>query len=228
MSETEYNISLIATCIYGTVEESTNNYDMKDILGIKLIEHRLTKIKCFLKSNTSIYGIQFTYRSINDCKETTFIDVKSKEKDLIEQEMDLNNEEIINLRVWLDDDVKLIGFEVVTSKGRVQKFGYGNDDQLIKIPDFEEEEPRVIVGFGCHAKEELGVTAIYGYYISRKQYISICYGGIFSLRIKLKDHEFKEKIEKKLDKMNEKNKILYKVCQLPDNQFFTIIKYSID
>ena len=226
MLEKENTISLEPTCIYGTVSES-KNYDMKDILGDKLLDHRLSKIKCFLKSNTSIYGIQFTYRNINDCKETTFINVKSNEKDLIEQEMDLNNEEIKDLRIWLNDDINLIGFEVVTSKGRVQKFGYGNEEQLIKISDFEEEK-RVIVGFGCYADEKNGVTAIYGYYISKKQYISVCYGGIFSLRIKLKDPEFKEKIDKKLDSMNEKNKILYKICQLPDNQFFNIIKYSID
>ena len=86
MLEKENTISLEPTCIYGTVSES-KNYDMKDILGDKLLDHRLSKIKCFLKSNTSIYGIQFTYRNINDCKETTFIDVKSNEKDLIEQEM---------------------------------------------------------------------------------------------------------------------------------------------
>ena len=226
MSEEEKTISLEPTCIYGTVAESTN-YDMKDILGSKLLDHRLTKIKCFLKSNTSIYGIQFTYRNINDCKETTFIDVKSNEKDLIEQEMDLNNEEIKDLRVWLNDDINLIGFEVVTSKGRIQKFGYGNEEQLIKISDFEEES-RVIVGFGCYADEKSGVTAIYAYYISKKQYISVCYGGIFSLRISLKDPKYKEKMDQKLDKMSEKNKILYKICQLPDNQFFNIIKYSIE
>ena len=226
MSEKENILSFEPTCIYGTVSESTI-YDMKDILGEKLIDYRLTKIKCFLKSNASIYGIQFTYRNINDCKETTFIDVKSNEKDLIEQEMYLNNEEIKNLRVWLNDEIMLIGFEVETSKGRVQKFGYGNDEQLIKISDFEEES-RIIIGFGCYADEKNGVTALYAYYISKKQYISICYGGIFSLRIKLKDPEFKQKVEENLNKMNEKNSILFKICQLPDNQFFNVIKYSID
>lgn len=224
MSDIVKNIE--PTCIYGTVAESTN-YDMKDILGEKLIDYRLTKIKCFLKSNTSIYRIQFTYRNTNDDKETTFIDVKSNEKDLIEQEMDLNNEEIINMRVWLNDEINLIGFEVETKKGRIQKFGYGNDDQLIKISDFEEEK-RFIVGFGCYADEKNGVTAIYAYYINKKQYISIFYDGIFSLRIKLKDPKFKEKKEKELNKMNEKNKILYRISQLPDNQFFNIIKYIFD
>ena len=227
MSEKENVLCFITTCNYGTVEESSKYYDMKEILGEKLIDYRLTKIKCFLKSNTSIYGIQFTYRNINDCKETTFIDVKSNEKDLIEQDMDLNNEEIKDLRIWLNDEIYLIGFEVETNKGRIQKFGYGNNEQLIKIPDFEEEN-RVVIGFGCCADEKKGVTSLYGYYINKKQYISICYGGIFSLRIKLRDPEFYKKVEKNLNKMTEKNKILFKICQLPDNQFFNIIKYTID
>ena len=227
MSILDKEISIEPTCIYGTVEGESKMYDMYEILKEKILEYRITKIKCFLKSNTSIYGIQFVYRNINDCKETTFIDVKSKENDLIEQEMDLNNEEIKDLRVWLNQDIKLIGFEVTTNKNRSQKFGYGGDDELIKIPDFEDKD-KVIVGFGCYANDQSGVTGLYGFYETRKQYISVIYSGIFSLRIKIKDPKFQEKTEKKLEKMNEKNKILYRICKLPDNQFFNIIKYSID
>ena len=226
MSNSVESIAVEPTCIYGTVEGDSERFDMFEQLKDKLLDYRITKIRCFLKSNTSIYGIQFIYRNINDCTETTFIDVKSNQNDLIEQEMSLNNEEIKDLRVWLNQDIKLIGFEVITNK-RTQKFGYGNEEQLIKISDFENLD-KIIVGFGCYADQTNGVTGLYGFYISKKQYTSIIYSGIFSLRIKLKDPKFKEKTEKKLQKMNEKNNILYKICQFPDNQFFNIIKYSID
>ena len=222
----EQRIKLEPTCIYGSVEGESERQDMYEKLEDKILDYRITKIRCFLKSKTSIYGIQFIYRNINNCEETTMIDVESKQNDLIEQEMNLNNEEIRDLRVWLNQDIKLIGFEVITNK-RTQKFGYGDEQELIKISDFENLD-KIIVGFGCYADPNNGVTGLYAYFVSRKQYISMIYSGIFSLRIKIKDPKFKEETEKKLQKMNEKNKILYKICQLPDNQFFNIIKYSID
>ena len=61
-------------------------------MGNELLHNRLTKIKCFLKSN-SIYGIQFTYKNKIDAKETIIdVNVNSKEKDLIEKEMDINDD----------------------------------------------------------------------------------------------------------------------------------------
>ena len=227
MTEKENEIELEPTCIYGSVAES-KMYDMYDILGKNLLDYRISKIKCFVKSNKSIYGIQFIYRNIFTCEEKAFIDVKSKEKDLIEQEMDLSNEDIKDLRVWLDQDIKLLGFEVITNKNRIQKFGYGDgEEQLRTISDFKEGD-KVIVGFGCYADDKDGVTAIYGYYVNRRKYFAVIYSGILSLRAKIKDPKYKEKIERKVEKMDEENKILFRVVQLPSNQFFNILKYSIE
>ena len=227
MTEKENEIELEPTCIYGSVAES-KMYDMHDKLGKNLLDYRISKIKCFVKSNKSIYGIQFTYRNVFTCEETTFIDVKPKEDNLIEQEMDLNNEEIKDLRVWLDQDIKLLGFEVITSKNRIQKFGYGDgEEQLRTISDFKDGD-KIIVGFGCYADDKDGVTAIYGYYVNRRKYFAVIYSGILSLRAKIKDPKYKEKIERKVEKMDEENKILFRVVQLPSNQFFNILKYSIE
>ena len=65
--------------------------------------------------------------------------------------------------------ISLIGFEIETDKERKFKFGYGNDEQLIKISDFMEEE-QLIIGFGIYTDGENGVTAIYAQYISKKNY----------------------------------------------------------
>ena len=227
MAEKENEIEIEPTCIYGSVAES-KLYDMHDILGKNLLDYRISKIKCFVKSNKSIYGIQFIYRNIFTCEEKIVIDVKTKEKDLIEQEMDLNNEDIKDLRTWLDQDIKLLGFEVITNKNRIQKFGYGDgEEQLRTISDFKEGD-KVIVGFGCYADDKDGVTAIYGFYVNRRKYFAVIYSGILSLRAKIKDPKYKETIEKKVEKMDVGNKILFRVVQLPSNQFFNILKYSIE
>jgi hypothetical protein len=225
MSDTFDKIEINDTCIYGQARNQ-NFLDMKRILGNKLLDYRIKKIRCQIKDNC-IYGIQFFYRNINDGSIKAFIDVTSVKSGLTEQEFDINNEAITEMRTWLNNETLLIGFEVKTEKGRLFKFGYGNEEQLIKISDFQENE-RVIVGFGVYTDGENGITALYGQYIDKKKYISMIYGGIFSLKLKLKDANYKEKMDKKVDKMEEKNRILYRICQMPSNPFFNIIKYSIE
>ena len=219
----EYDYEIIDTCIYGT--SNSNRYDMKEKLGNKLLNYKLSKIRCQVKSNKSIYGIQFIYQNINNGKEEALLDISSKENDLIEQEYNLNNEEINDLRVWLSPDFKLRGFEISTNKNHIYKFGFGEEEELIKIPDFEQKD-QIIVGFGCYFDENEGIISIYGQYINYKKYIFAVYSGIFLFRIKIKDQQFKEEVEKKLANMNEKYKVLYRICQLPDNQFFNVLKYS--
>ena len=225
MSDLLDKMEINDTCIYGQAKNQ-NYLDMKNILGNKLLDHRIKKIRCQIKDNY-IYGIQFYYRNINDGSTKAFIDVTSNKSDLTEQEFDINNEAITEMRTWLNDDIILIGFEVKTDKGRIFKFGYGNEEQLRKISDFEKNE-RVIVGFGIYTDGENGITAIYGQYIDKKKYTSMIYGGILSLKLKLKDPNYKEKMDKKVDKMGEKNRLLYRICQMPNNPFFNIIKYSIE
>ena len=166
MSEIDNNLIIEPTVIYGTVSDSIN-YDIYKMLGKELLHNRLTKIKCFLKSN-SIYGIQFTYKDKRDAKET-IVDINSKEKDLIEQEMDLNDdEEIIDFKLWIDYDVKLVGFEITTSKERKVKFGFGNDDDELRCVELLNRD-KIILGFGCFADDKEGVTAIYAYFINKKE-----------------------------------------------------------
>ncbi len=220
-------VMIKTTCNYGKINENSRSYDVCDeIGGENLLNYKIYKIICQIKSNESIRGIKFIYRNINDGKEVTLINVKSKEFDLIEQEMTFTLEDIIDLRAWVSDNISLIGFEVTTNKGRSQKFGYGNDEELRKIYEFENKENNV-VGFNVTADDSNGVTALYAYYLKKRTYAFVLYSGIFSLRIKVKDEKYRKKIENKLSKMSEKNKILYRICCLPDNQFFQVIKYTL-
>ena len=217
-------IPIIETCNYGTVFSENAYHDIKNQLGDNILDYKITKIKCQLKSNTNIQGIQFFYKNINTGEEKALIDIKKNDGELIEQEMILNNEDIIDLKVFLKD-VILVGFEVTTNKKRSKKFGYGEDEDLINIPDLENLD-KIIVGFGVCSSED-GISSIYCYYSSKRDYVFHLYTGILSLRIKLKDSNFKEKTDKKLPKMNDKNKLLYRICSLPDNLYFNIIKYAL-
>lgn len=225
-SDIKQSLGIATTCNFGTVLENSKYHDVRDEVGKAILDYRLTKIKCQIKSNDSIYGIQFYYRNINTGKEVALINVKPKELDLIEQEMTFGIEEIVDLRTWVSDDIKLIGFEVTTSRGKIQKFGYGNDEELRKCPDFEDNN-NTIVGFGVTADDKSGVTSLYAYYLNKRTYAFYIYSGVFSLRIKIKDEKCKKKFEAKLPNMSEKYKTLYRICSLPDNQFFNVIKYAL-
>ena len=229
-SQRNQDLIITSTCIFGrSNNENSKIYDVRDKVGRKILDYRLIKIKCQLKSNDCIYGIQFIYRNINTNKEETLINVESKDLDLsnlVEQEMDFGLEEIVDLRVWLSEEAKLIGFEVTTNRGRIQKFGFGNEEELRKCPNFDNNE-NCIVGFGVIAEEKNGIVGMYAYFVKRKLYAFYSYIGVFKLRIKIKNEEYRKQIESRESNLNDKNRILYKVCSLPDNQFFNIIKYTI-
>ena len=213
----------IVTCNYGSDESKL--YDMKDILKDKMLNYKITKIKCQIKSNEGIYGIELLYRNLIDGKETSIINVQSKEKDLIEQVFDLCGDYIIDMRVWINNDIKLIGFEIVTNRNRIFKFGYGKDEQLVKIPDLKNLD-KIIIGFGLYINEGNSISSIYAYYINKSNYFYHLYKGILYLRSKSQNKEYNEKIQKKLSSMSKRNQILFRICNLPQSQFFNIMKYT--
>ena len=216
----------IVTCIYGLVPEESKCIDIYEILKDKIFNYKLSKIKCQIKSNKGLYGIQFIYRNLIDGKESTIINIQSKEKDLIEQEFDLNGDSIIDLKTWLNDKYILTGFEVITNRNRAQKFGYGDDEPIKNIVDFKDLD-KIIVAFGVYVNEEdNSITSLYGYYLNRSKFYMIMYKGILYLRKKTQNPTYVEKIKKKLPNMNKKNQLLFKICNLPQNQFFNIIKYT--
>ena len=215
----------IVTCNYGSVLDESKLYDMKDILKDKMLNYKITKIKCQIKSNEGIYGIELFYRNLIDGKETSIINVQSKEKDLIEQVFDLCGDYIIDMRVWINNDIKLIGFEIVTNRNRIFKFGYGKDEQLVKIPDLKNLD-KIIIGFGLYINEGNSISSIYAYYINKSNYFYHLYKGILYLRSKSQNKEYNEKIQKKLSSMSKRNQILFRICNLPQSQFFNIMKYT--
>ena len=95
----------------------------------------------------------------------------------------------------------------------------------MKVPDLKNLE-QIVIGFGLNTNEDNVITSIYGYYINRNKYILNLYKGILYLRKKLENQEYNEKIQKKLNNMNKRNQILYRICSLPQNQFFNIMKYT--
>ena len=51
--------------------------------------------------------------------------------------------------------------------------------------------------------------------------------SIYELKRKVKDKSFKDAIEAKLNQLSESDKVLFRVCNLPDSCFNSIIRFCL-
>ena len=222
----KHSLEIESTCLYGKKENDSKVNDIRDLVGKAILDYHLIKIKCQIKTGKGIYGIVLLYRNLITKEEKALINIISTEPDLLVQEMNFDTENILDIKFWLNDQAKLIGFEVITNLGRFQKFGYGNDDQLIRCHQLKNKD-RVVVGFSVIENEGKGITGMIIHHLNKKTYSFYIHSGIFCLRIKAKNGDYRNDKNKKIDNMDKQNKLLYKVCCLPDNQFFNVIKFTL-
>ena len=221
-------IGITSSCLFGKTEIDSKSQNISDILGKNLLDYRITKIKCQIKSNEGIYGIQLIYKNLITEEEKPLINIISKEPNLIEQEIKINLEIILDIKFWCNDDNKLIGFEVYTSRGQIQKFGYGDDKQL-KLCHEIKNKLRTVVGFNIIESEKNGIIGMSLYHMNKRTYAFFIFKNIFGLRARMKNDEYKNQMQKKVDKTNDlQKKILFKICCLSDNQFFNVIKFTLN
>ena len=93
-------INLTPSCLYGKSEIDSKIHNIRDILGNNILDYRITKIKCQIKSNEGIYGIEMVYKNLITEEEKTLINIKSEEPNLIEQEIKFDLEIILASKVY--------------------------------------------------------------------------------------------------------------------------------
>jgi hypothetical protein len=210
----------------GTEELYTCNYDYSSANEENILDYRLQKIVCKLNSEKQqIQSMTLIYKNRNTGELITLLDtVKSNTNEGIEMDFTFGDFEVINkVNIWLKND-NLIGFEIETNEGNHKKFGYG-DTESLKIDTFKSGN-KVILGLGVNAGRQYGVSSIYFYYIDRVHLAAIEYAGLLQLRAKLKaNQDFKNKFEAKKSSLNEKEKFILDICELPDTAFFPITSY---
>ena len=211
---------------YGEVENFTINYDKYEYIGKSGYNHFDFYINKIFYSETNEYieSLKIIYKNIKSGKSISLLETPEPEKTEQIKSIEFNKfEKIINVKIWLKDE-KLIGFEMKTNHYRNIKIGYGKNGEEINIPEFENDT-KIILGMGVFATKKR-VTGIYFYFIDRKEYLKCFDSGLLELRAKLKmDKKFKESIEKRKNELNEKNKLVVDVCELPGAAFFSIATY---
>ena len=221
-------ISIENTSNFGLLKENTQRFDEKIILGGYILNYKINKIRCFYEKNVGICGLQIYYKERMTSQEIKTIDVgkKNLNENIEEQEITLDSNEMINkITIWKSDQFR--GFEVMTNKNKKQRFGWceeGNECQKIDLDEFNKNNNCLIGFYGTFHKIE-GILSMGFYYVQEKLFYLFSYDGLFRLRVKLKNDEFNKKILEKFDQLKYSDKVLYKACSLPNNQFFGIIKY---
>ena len=217
------DIHIKETDCFGSINKDSISYDDVDYFGNSLILFELYKIKCFVKGNKGIIGIQLMYKFRENGQEYKSIDVKTNE-DCTEQEFTfLPKEYITNIILWKKD--KLIGFEITTDKNRIYRFGLDNGNKIM-MNEFSSGK-NIVVGFYTKFNINEGITAIGFYYIDKKIFSFFQLSGLFFLREKLKNQKYYDSINKDLSKLDKESLAVFKACLLPRNSFTGVLRYII-
>ena len=201
--------------------DDTNYFNRENIF-----HYRLSKIRFFLgeKDNRPIIlGLQTYFK---DFYGKEFISEEARddsEKELDIKDLDIpSNDYICNFHLRVGSE-RITQIRLKTIKGK--EFVVGSDEGDEKILDYinDTNEYMILFFFGAYRK---CLEAIAAGYIPIRIYLAPTI-GFFELRKKYKNKFFKQKIEEKLDKLSDKDKVLFRVCGLPENCFNCVIKYCL-
>ena len=118
-------------------------------------------------------------------------------------------------------DERITQIKLVTKKGK--EFVVGCDEGEEIIVDFinDNKNYMILAFFGGYRKVLEALGAIY---IPIKEYLGNS-RGYFELKRKMKIKDFKDNIN--FNKLKHSDQVLFRVCNLPDNCFNSIIKYCL-
>ena len=148
-------------------EESGKGYDITDELGANILDYKIKKISYILKENERIDKIRIEYINKKDGTSKIIETPTWEEVKGIEEAFELeDDEEIKNIKIYLKE-IKLLGFEIFTNKGKNKKIGFGEESE-VNIQKELENGSKLIIGFGFNASKVHGVYSIRFYYVDKK------------------------------------------------------------
>ena len=213
------------TAFFGTVypDEIKRFDDTSFCTKDNLFQNRLSQIKFFVGEKNKILGLQTFYSNVNGK------DIPNEEaRDKSEKELDIKvlkippNDYICNFFVSTGDD-RITQIKLVTKKGTT--FTVGSEEGEEKIVDYinDNKDYMILFFFGGYRK---CLEAIAAGYIPLKSYLGTTL-GYFELKRKVKDQSFREAIEAKINQLKDSDRVLFRVCTLPDSCFNSIIRYCL-
>ena len=223
---------------YGYVPKDKNNFYDKELFnGNSWSYSILKKIKIWYgtpksqENEKAVLGIQASYLNLSTGK-------------LIESENhcgDLSSSDVTTSELALDEgdyfskfniccDMSITYLKFTSIKGKVLEVGEMKAEFNKTISFNNNENNPVMLGVFSGCYNQSGLKSLGMKYIEKKKFFYLIFMGILRLR-----HLFKNNQDAKakwIDKSQQKTleykyEVLCKMCLLPDNQFYKIIKYVI-
>ena len=215
------------TPFYGTIFQKSKNFDYKNYFNKENIFHyRLYKLIFYLgeKDNkTAIIGLQQIFKN-NYGKEIESEKMVLNEDNIVDiKKFEISsNDYLCNCFIKTGDD-RITQIKIRTIKGNELIIGSEEGENII-IDNLNDKNDNMILFFFGNYNNYLEAFGIY--YIPIKNYLEP-FLGFFELRKKYKNKIFKKNIEDKIENFKIEDKVLWKVCSLPENCFNCIIKFCI-
>lgn len=210
------------------IPHDTIKYDYKP-RGKYFLNYTLKKF-CYQlrKDRKGIQNIKMIYLNPDGKEEEILETSDGKLRDYPEKIEFEEGEAIESIIVYLKKEA-LCGLDITTNRRKGIVIGNNQVDRnedTRRVMEENHYENKVMIGLGCTANAELGVTSIFFYFVDKKTY-SICQTyGLRQLRAKIKSNEeYKKEIEDLRPKLNNEQKLLSDVAALPDAVFFSVLKY---
>ena len=209
---------------YGWKYNEAHKFDDIDLLGENFLNYIIVKIKVWSgKKNekTVIIGIQMFFKSIIDGKILTSGVYKgTREEDKCDEFELKQGEYLSDFTCKVDSEISNISF--TTNKGR--NFTVGGDQGEEMITLVTSNGPAIVITLFGSYRAELETCGVV--YMTSREYSGCLFVGFFELRHLLKKNEdFKKKIMKIEDTLTYSDKVVFKVCQLPDASFHEILRF---
>lgn len=218
-------ITIHTTDFYGKENKNSVFFDDGPFFGDNILNYNIYKIRALIK-NDKIMRFYFFYREILTGELISTDTIKEKGDDSYEiKEITLEiKENITNFYLYTDTE-SIIGISFFTNRDRELVIGTAN-----KKPKKIFQSKIVFLAFfwGINYEKQLGLQYFGGYYINRRDYVSVNNSGIFYMKHLLKKNQnLREEISKivNMNKVSLEYKILVNLCLCPEYIFFNVMRY---
>ena len=197
---------------------SDDNFSTRD----NIFQYRLSKIHIFLGEKNKILGIQSFFKNLKNEEKSGQMgfDESLKVLNMIKFEIP-SNDYLCCLNIFKSDNgIGKLKFS--TKKGKELTVGEDGEDTILSYINGKKESIILSIS-GGYSKQ---LDFIRFMFININDYFGHTL-GYFELRIKLKNDDYRNKINTNIDKYNETDQILIRACLLPAACFNEIIRFCM-
>ena len=186
-------------------------------------QYSISKIQIYLGEKNKILGIQTFYKDLkrNEFPGQLIFNKSLKELKIFQFDIP-PNDFLCYMNIYKIDSEGIKRLKFATKKGKEFEVGEGGEDA--KISGLNDNKKNIILSISGGYSSQLDL--INCRYINMNDYFGNIL-GYFELRIKMKNEEFRNKVESNLNNYEDSDRILIRACLLPESCFNEVIQFCM-